>query len=109
MLSTAHKQLLKMKANMGIVNPLCIELITVNCKLTTAFTAAADTNCTAVVSAEQSAAFLQFQRHYASVPPDKNVNSADDSLTSAVQFSGNIATNAAIANLLQHLQHFVRL
>jgi hypothetical protein len=72
---TAHQLPLKMKANM----------------------AAACTNCTAVAPAERSAAFVSFRRQRQSLPPDKNVNSAPRSLTSAVQFSGNIAICAVNA------------
>ena len=42
--------------------PLSTELMTGNCKLTTAFTAAAVAFCTAVASAEHFAAFVSFQR-----------------------------------------------
>jgi len=56
--------------------------------------AATCTNCTAVASAEPSAAFVSFQRSYVSLPPTQNVNSAPRSLTPACHFSGN---NASIA------------
>ena len=69
MSSITHKRLHKMKSNMGILNPLCIELITGNCKLMTASTAAALAFCTAVASAEQFAAFVPFQWQQANFPP----------------------------------------
>ena len=57
-------------------------------------TAAADpdgTNGTAVATQELFAAIVLFQRHYPTVPPAQNVNSAPCSPKSACQFSGNIA------------------
>jgi len=47
----------------------CIELMTDNCKLTTAITAAAYTYCTAVATAEPFAAFVSFLWQQASLPP----------------------------------------
>jgi hypothetical protein len=56
-----------------------------------ATTAAAWTNCTAVVLTERSAGFVSFRQLHASRPPCKNVNSAVASLLPAAQFSGNHA------------------
>jgi len=83
--------ILKMKINQDILKRLSIRLMTGDCKLTTAFTAAACTNCTAVVTRERGAAFVSFQRQQASLPPTQNVNSAPFSLAPARHFSGNYA------------------
>jgi hypothetical protein len=50
--------------------------------------AAADTCCTAVTSAEPSAAFMSFQWIQPSRPPTQNVNSADGSREPACHFGG---------------------
>ncbi len=57
--------------------------------------AAADSYSAAVALAEPSAAFVSFQRQQASLPPDKNVDSAVSPLLPAGQFSGKYAQNAA--------------
>ena len=75
MSSTAHQSPLKMKANM----------------------AAAVAYCTAVALTELPAAFVSFQRSYASLPPTQNVNSAPRPLTSASHFGGNYAICAVSA------------
>ena len=75
-------------------NPLCLELITVNCKQPTAFMAATCTNCTAVALTEHFAALVSSQWQQASFPPTQNVNSAPRSLTSACHFSGKYANYA---------------
>jgi hypothetical protein len=71
--------------------------------------AATDTNCIAVALTELPAAFVSFQRILGAFPPHKNVNSADASLVSAVQFSGNhaiFATNAVTtATFSRFLRH----
>ena len=90
MWSCSHNVLLKMK----LYRALCIELMTGNCKLTTAFMAA-DINCTAVAMTEHLAAFVSFQWKQASFPPTLNVNSAVPPLVAAGQFSGNVAIFAA--------------
>ena len=71
-------------------NPPCLELMTGNCKLTTIFMAS-DTKCTAVATAEYSAALVSFQWQQVSPPPTQNVDSAPRSLTSARHFSGKYA------------------
>ena len=50
--SVTRQSPLKMRTMTGQINLICIELKTANCKLMTASTAAADTHCTAVASAE---------------------------------------------------------
>jgi len=64
------------------------------------------TNCkiAAVALAERSAAFVLFQRHQPSYPLEKNVNSADHSLASAVQLSGNNAKSAIILHFV-HIEN----
>jgi hypothetical protein len=64
---------------------------------TRTYTAAADTNGTAVALTEQSAAFVSFQRQPPSFPPISNVHSAVSPRRAAVQFSGNDAIYAANA------------
>ena len=95
--TTATNRLLKLKTNIDTLKPPCIELITGNCKLMTASTAAALAFCTAVASAEQFAAFASFQWQEASLSPTQNANSAPFSLTFACHFSGNNANYAANA------------
>ena len=73
--------------------PLCLELMTGDCKLTTIFMAS-DTNCTAVATAEPFAAFVSFQQVQASLPPTQNVNLAPSSLAPARHFSGKYAIYA---------------
>jgi len=84
-----------------ITEPLCIELLTDNCKPSTSAT---DINCTAVAAAERVAAFVSFQWQQANLPPTQNVNSAVSQLCPAGQFSGsnakcakNAATTAIVA------------
>jgi len=69
MSSTAHQSALKMKANAVILNWLCTELMTGDCKLTTISMAATMANCTAVALTERPTAFVSFQRQRASLPP----------------------------------------
>ena len=90
--SSSHNLLLKVKLYWA----LCIELMTGNCKLTTAFMAT-DINCTAAALTEHLAAFVSFQWKQASFPPTLNVNSAVSPALPAVQFGGSIAINAATA------------
>ncbi len=52
---------------------------------------------TAVAAAEHPAAFESFERQHATDPPDKTVNSAPCSLTTARHFGGNIAEFATNA------------
>ena len=59
--------------------------------------AAADRNCTAVASAEPSAAKVSFQRIALSHPLTENVNSAVSLVPTARQFSGRNAKFAAFA------------
>ena len=89
--------ILKMKINQDILKRLSIRLMTGDCKLTTAFTAAACTNCTAVVTRERFAAFVAFRWREPSLPPTQNVNSALFSLVPARQFSENYAIYATVA------------
>jgi len=76
--------------------PLCLELMTGDCKLTTIFMAS-DIKRTAVATREHAAAFVSFQWQQANLPPTQNVDSAPRSLTSARHFSGNNAICAEIA------------
>ena len=84
---TTHISTHKSKACSSTLNLLCIELMTANSQLTTAFTAATCTICTAVATAGRSAAFAPFQCFQPSQPPDKNVNSAASPVLPARQFS----------------------
>jgi len=69
MSGTTHQTPLRMKTHTGQFNLICTELITNNCKLTTAITAARCTNCTAVAAAGSFAAFVPFQWQQAKLLP----------------------------------------
>jgi hypothetical protein len=62
-----------------------------------AMMAAADPNCAAAATAESFAAFVSFQRQYASLPPSHNVNSVALAEPAAAQFGGSIAICAELA------------
>ena len=93
----AYYPTLKLKINSGSLKQLSIELMTGDCKLTTAFTAAADTNCTAVAAAERSAALVSFQWQPASFPQTQNIHSA----VSPVLPADN---SAEVLRIVQNLQ-----
>ena len=90
MLSSAYNLPSKMKVSIGILKPLCIELMTGDYRLMTA-------SGTAVASAERFAAFVAFQWQQASLPPHKNDHSAVSPVLPACHFSGSNANNAANA------------
>jgi len=72
-------------------------LVTCNLKLAT-FSAAADTNCTAAVTREQSAAGVPFQRRAPLHLPPQNVSLADTREHPASHFGGKYAKNAKAVN-----------
>ncbi len=71
--------------------------------------AATCTSSTAVASGKRSAEFVSFQRHQASIPPSKNVNSAASAERAARHFSGKYANSAQLANHLHHLLQSINL
>jgi len=83
-----------------LLSVLCVFVVKMNCN----HSGGTDI-CDAVVTREQSAATVSFQRQAPSLSPSQNVNSAAMRELPARQFGGKCAKFENVAKYLQHLQH----